>query len=1148
MYGLGVGVGMCAQNLMLGVSLSALEAAQSHFVNGGGFHDGLLLNIDDLTANKVGRSGQVDVSDGSSLGMRLDVRQASGSMAQYLSGRPEQGSDFATDITGYAEWVAFPGGDLSWDAGRAKYESDVVHRRWSNTSPYISVVDEWFKIEVVYDFGAGNDGQIKIGTAINGTQYHQENVVGSGTYVEWFKATATTVYVTIQNADPTQPQTSYVDEISFKTAPGNHMVAAADDERGTYNIDGDGVAGNTLDGVNDGYSTDAPAAGLYRVLVGMESVDAVGTLFGTESGAHFLGLMQDGNAGAFQSGFGSPTALINLTNDLGVPTRDEFHGGVSIGGKVLVELQQVDLPSVTTLELAKEADVLAASIHDVIWFPEAEVADAQLKDHRNLILGQMGQPQQGDPVYNIFDASKVATAAVGSFNDLTDLTSLFQGRVWSAVSAAPTQENAEIGDSVGLVIDKSLIGSQPFSAWLASATELVPDGGFDVGISNWVEGQGGNELVVAHVNGTIELEKVSGAQYASYAQGFPTTIGDLYRLEGKFIPPDAGDQGWIIKSDGLASYATNRVDMFASQGSERTNHMYFIATATTTYVHLLTKNIIGDKARYDDISLKHIPGIHWYAEADDERPTLQQTDAEVTYLDFDGVNDKLVATGAMTLVDAFQAFRFDADGGVTIGSTDLVNYEAVIKSAGTTFLFEGSASAHPPISFADGVIGSDEIFATRFDNVGGFIRQDQIEKVRGSTGAVLSGTSLQLGARTTASPFNGRMYVTPLLANRLLHGVETYNAEQALENKLTPPVHKLFKDGAGGIRKGGMFDSGDLTSMYKERLFRSVGTNPAIGDSVGFWMDKKHMGGKTAAQFISDQPELIGTQPWTTGTGVSETDDIVTFSGALQYHSAYTDILTVGDLNVVTFTVSGLSGGGSVAVFQGINGGDPQLVVSANGTYVFPAIVASTTILYFRSQTTGLDAVVSNISSKHIPGDHLVAAADDERPTLTADGVKGDGVNDHMDWSANPFSAATSATILSRFKPDTYLPVSPAMGPIYGDFSEVDGSSVYHPHANGRWYSNFGVTVRQDVSVAALLNNTEFHSVEEHITDADEWRLVVNEVDQTPVAVTKDMSGTPELFHTDGFYYEGALKRMMFIDYDLKGYELKAARSWLANG
>lgn len=374
--------------LRSGTSGGALLAAQSHFVNGGGFHDGLLLNIEDLTANKVERSGDTDVSDTSSLGMRLDVRQASGTMAQYLAGRPEQGSDFATDIAGYAEWAAFPGGDLSWDAGRAKYESDIMHRRWSNTSPYVSVVDEWFRIKVIYDFGAGNDGQIKIGTSINGTQYHQENVVGSGTYVEWFKATATTVYTTIQNADPTQPQTSYVDEISFKTVPGNHMVAAADDERGTYNIDGDGVPYITRDGVNDGDGADISWASLMRVYAAIKTTDQFAIMYRHNAGTYFGRI---GNAtSASSAGAGTPTNHVD-GDALADQNQITLYNAVADGDPHYMEFRSVNFAGWSRLDVG---DYGAPHSHgdaegSFLTYPEAVLTARKHIDFINLFASQL---------------------------------------------------------------------------------------------------------------------------------------------------------------------------------------------------------------------------------------------------------------------------------------------------------------------------------------------------------------------------------------------------------------------------------------------------------------------------------------------------------------------------------------------------------------------------------------------------------------------------------------------------------------------------------------------------------------------------------------------------------------------------------------
>ena len=61
----------------------------------------------------------------------------------------------------------------------------------------------------------------------------------------------------------------------------------------------------------------------------------------------------------------------------------------------------------------------------------------------------------------------------------------------------------------------------------------------------------------------------------------------------------------------------------------------------------------------------------------------------------------------------------------------------------------------------------------------------------------------------------------------------------------------LFDDGMGGIRKGGLFDRLDLTSMFVER--DGTGGNPAVSGSFGLWLDKKHMGGLLAAQYMTNE-------------------------------------------------------------------------------------------------------------------------------------------------------------------------------------------------------------------------------------------------------------------------------------------------------
>ncbi len=1142
--------------LCQGVSLTAMQTALARFDDGvGGRHDGIALDIEDLMANRTKRPGitggtVAPILDSQQIGLRIDKRRATGAWAAYLASQPKLVSEkFETGVSNWVDGQGAVNAVLSHEGSFARVSQNGGNYS-SFSIPFVTTIGTYYR--VLGDYLASSTGNGHIIKSDSPTDYgiNREDMISNAASAViggelYFKATAALSHIHIVGP-PTAGQHADYDNIEVVEADGNHMVAAADDERGTYDIDGDGVAWNTLDGVNDGYSL-SPLnwSEPMRLYLGIKTTDNTAVIFKSEAAAgEFFGYFNSGSGS--DNHLAAGTIINHIDAIIPVDAQaDTAQAIIADGEPHLWSWEGFDPAAFDDLELSKfAAQILDAGVGSFLAIPESVVTVSPQADidFSNAILSQMKQPLIGDPVYNIFDASKVATAAVGSFNLLDDLSSIRTARLdvpmTVSADAAPP-----IGSSIGIIFDKSLIGSASFSLWLSSTTEIIDDGDFDAGIDGWVGGLHAGEATALHIDGKIEIENITGAAFPSITKGFATVVGEVYRLGGEFIPV-APDSGWIIVSTTQATYgSTGRLFDGVAVGAERA--MYIKATSTTTWVHLLAGGNLGDKARYDNLSLKHIPGIHWSAEADDERPTLQQTDAEVRYLLGDGVNDSPLATAPISsFVDAVTAHRFDSNGDALLGN-DADNSYHLLRNGGNLNTNDGVNGIAGP----EDPLGTDNIVATRHDATRGFICKDRSELVANAMNGPVANSTRRLMSRgaTEERWLDGRLYGWAMF-NRKLHGVELYNVEQALEDKMAPPAHKLFYDGAGGIREGGMFDSADLTSMFIERVrVSSSMTNPAVSDNVGTWLDKKHMGDLTAAAFITAQPELntdinfadIGE--WTDDVGWS-------FNGQGQaVHTGSADYLrigtpVVGDFYQLELTVDEADGSNYCQVY--IGNSPASTIVNAPGSYklIMEAVSGS---LQFALRGTA-DVKISRFSIKHIPGDHVFAAADDERPTLTVDGVTPDGVNDAMGWAANPFSSSSAVTALARFKLAVYPPVNPANGPIYADFGNEATAVLYHPHGNENWYSNFGTVDRENVSIASSgLGDGQFHTSEEHVTDDDFWRLFIDGVQpSSDQACTKNMTGTPKLFGRGGQFWSGTLKRLMFIDYDLEGYELLAATKW----
>lgn len=200
---------------------------------------------------------------------------------------------------------------------------------------------------------------------------------------------------------------------------------------------------------------------------------------------------------------------------------------------------------------------------------------------------------------------------------------------------------------------------------------------------------------------------------------------------------------------------------------------------------------------------------------------------------------------------------------------------------------------------------------------------------------------------------------------------------------------------------GALYDPSDLTSLYQSRTGGSTG---ASGSVVGIMLDKSHMGGQTAADFIAGQAELVtnggfdADANWTKGTSWTISGGAARAGGT---GSSLTQAITFpgASFAVVTYTVTSITSGNVKAQLQGGSASVGAIRTSA-GTYTDVLSVNTNTTIAIVSGSTTPDAVVDNVSIKYIPGFHAVAPSDAARPLLTVSGglayLTADGVDDWM--------------------------------------------------------------------------------------------------------------------------------------------------------
>ena len=196
---------------------------------------------------------------------------------------------------------------------------------------------------------------------------------------------------------------------------------------------------------------------------------------------------------------------------------------------------------------------------------------------------------------------------VGVFFDTSDLTTLFQDSAGTTPVTSPSQP-------VGLMLDKS--------QGLTLGPELVTNGTFDSGTTRWVA----TNSIISVVSGELEVTATAspGATATQVMTGL--TVGRTYSV-GALFRAAAGNSvansaRFSILDPGVSYISQNVV---SGNGVPKLLKCVFVATKTTLTVALeiassSTWGAIGDKAYFDNISVKALPGYHATQSTTGNRP------------------------------------------------------------------------------------------------------------------------------------------------------------------------------------------------------------------------------------------------------------------------------------------------------------------------------------------------------------------------------------------------------------------------------------------------------------------------------------------------------------------------------------------------
>lgn len=232
------------------------------------------------------------------------------------------------------------------------------------------------------------------------------------------------------------------------------------------------------------------------------------------------------------------------------------------------------------------------------------------------------------------------------------------------------------------------------------------------------------------------------------------------------------------------------------------------------------------------------------------------------------------------------------------------------------------------------------------------------------------------------------------------------------------------------LAQPGIFlDGSDNSVMWQD----AAGTTPvtALGQSVGLVLDKRLWGGKTLAQMLAEQPELVtngggpfvSTDDWTTQDfNVSLSIDAgrlrLDFAGASSY--AYTSLPTIAGESYaveVEFELGSNATAGRMAVRDQTASG--TVIVGESDTqsasspirFFFTALSAVSVLRAGFEKENPATAYVHRVSVKHVPGNHASQSTSASCPVwqeddLGARGLLFDGVDDNLATPSIDFSAS----------------------------------------------------------------------------------------------------------------------------------------------
>jgi hypothetical protein len=537
----------------------------------------------------------------------------------------------------------------------------------------------------------------------------------------------------------------------------------------------------------------------------------------------------------------------------------------------------------------------------------------------------------------------------GAWYDPSDLTTLF-------TDSAGTTPVTAVEQFVGLMLDKS--------KGLVLGSELVTNGTFNSDVSGWTAG---STATISWDAGRMKITNIGAAFGYSY-QSFPTVIGKTYKISANI---SVGTAGTVYLRAGISELSFSYFGR--STTTDGVLSGVFVATATTSYVHILNNNVTNAYSLSDNISIKLLPGNHATQTTSAKRPKLAARYNLLTYTEqFDnGVWAEFngLYAGSKFTPDVSNAEHRISFGLSTTASTYTHQYR--VKAAGYNWCFIGYANSvgsreNAFFDLQNGATGTIPVGATaKIVSVGGGVYDIFLTTATGT-----------FGSNYTLLGVSNANNVTSFAANGV-DGIEIFRADLRPASQATGligPTYQRVVDAA-------TYDAvGFLPYLEFNGLSWSMSTNSidfSAGDKVTAWAGVRRLGTGTALllELSADlnanagtfsMSQDAGTSTWTFSSKGTIRADATSGSS---YPSPITTVNAgIGDIagDVTTLRVNGTQVATS-ATNQGTgNFGNYPLFIGArnNASFFFTGWLTSLIVRGAQSTQSQIEATESWVNGK----------------------------------------------------------------------------------------------------------------------------------------------------------------------------------------